>query len=57
MKTKKLWIVYWEDNRNGNSEFVELWSTEQLAQAAAEKYEESHAGVLTFTYEEIELMK
>lgn len=53
---KKFWIVYWSDS-TGYTEFVELWSTENQAQAAAEKYQESHGNKLTYTYEEIELMK
>jgi hypothetical protein len=53
---KKLWIVYWSDS-SGYTEFVELWTTESQAQTAAEKYQESHAGILTYTYEEIEVMK
>jgi hypothetical protein len=55
-KQKKLWIVYWSDS-SGYTEFVELWSTEHLAQIAAEKYQDSHGGALLYTYEEIELMK
>ena len=54
---KKLWIVYWWDD-TGYVEFTELWSTENQAQLASEKYQESwkNSGKY-FTYEEIELMK
>jgi len=53
---KKLWIVYWSDS-SGYTEFVELWTTEHQAQIAAEKYQDWSNNAITYTYEEIELMK
>jgi len=54
---KKLWIVYWT-TPCGYTEFVELWSREDLAITACATYQESHSeSSKKFVYEKIELVK